>query len=387
MVNSKQVALIFQTRPEENVGILKGIAAYERLEADWNFFLDDQAMAVRDPEWLFRKNWHGIICRHSNPSVLEEAVRRGIPCVDLDDFDRVIPGVPKVRPDNRAVGHIGAEHLLDRGFKNLAFCGFNSEDWAVARREGFSEAVEAVGLSHALFETQYSHALTPQWDLDGQAQIVEWLGALPQPTPILCCNDLRALQVMSAAHEAEFRVPDDFAVLGANNETVRAEISHPTLSSVPLNTFEWGQIAARFLHALMEGKETEAEFFVAPLQVEVRRSTDALAIEDESVVRALKIIEAEACQQLRVDDLARRLSLSRSLLERRFRKFMRRTPQEEIRNVKIRRTKQLLLETDMTLASIADETGFEHTEYLSVMFKRLVGESPRDFRLRNRVPR
>ena len=42
--------------------------------------------------------------------------------------------------------------------------------------------------------------------------------------------------------------------------------------------------------------------------------------------------------------------------------------------------KQLLSETDLSLAEIAGHAGFEHVEYLSVAFKREVGQTPRDFR-------
>ena len=385
MHHSKRIALVMLTRLEENISILKGIAAYERIHADWEFFLDDQAMSVQDPNWLFRNQWDGIICRHLIPTVLLEAARRGIPCVDLEDIPRVIPGIPKVRPDNRAVGHAGAEHFIDRGFKNLAFCGFDSEDWATERRAGFAEAVSLVGLDCFIHETTYSNQLTPGWDLDEQALIRAWIQQIPKPAGIMACNDMRALQVISAIHDLEIRVPEEIAVLGANNESVRAELSHPPLSSVPLNTTEWGFNGARLLHALLEGREADPLIYIEPLQVAVRRSTDALAIEDASIVKALEIIAHEACSNIRVEDIAHRLNVSRSLLERRFRKYLRRTPQDEIRQTKIRRAKDYLIETDRTLADIAELTGFEHPEYLSVMFKRIVGENPRDFRQRNRV--
>lgn len=384
----KQVALILQTRLEENIGICKGIAAFEREQCDWNFFLDDQAMSVTNPAWLFRKKWDGVICRHRFSMILEECRRRGVPCVDLDDSNHRLSDVPKIRPDNRVVGHVGAEHFLDRGFTHFGYCGFSSEDWSNERREGFREALQAVKLPCQILETVYSHELTPDWDLAEQERIRQWLRKLPRPIAIMACNDLRALQVIAAIHDLGLRIPDEVAVLGANNETVRAEMSHPPLSSVPLNAFEWGRTAAKLLHQQMErtGEEVPRETFIEPASVVVRRSTDALAIEDPAIVKALRIIHQEGCGGLRVDDLARRVSVSRSLLERRFRKFLRRSPQEEIRNVKINRTRQLLLETDKTLAEIADLTGFEHPEYLSVMFKRLTGESPRDFRQRHRTP-
>ncbi len=370
---------------EENTGILKGIAAYERVHCDWNFFLDDQAVSVTDPSWLFRKQWDGVICRHPSTTIIEDCIRRGIPCVDLEDSVATSSEVPKIRPDNHAVGHVGAEHFLDRAFKHFGFCGFSSEDWAKERYHGFREALEAVNTECHALQTIYPKELTPEWDILEQEGIRSWVEALPKPVAIMACNDLRALQVISAVHEVGLEIPQEVAVLGANNETVRAEISHPPLSSVPLNTHSWGYTAAQSLHRQFEGEPFESEVFIEPLEVVVRRSTDALAIEDESILRAMQIIHDEACGSLRVEDLAKRVSVSRSLLERRFRKFLRRTPQEEIRNVKINRTKQLLIDTDKTLAEIADETGFEHPEYLSVMFKRLTGESPRAFRQRSRV--
>jgi LacI family transcriptional regulator len=43
-----------------------------------------------------------------------------LPLVDLNDTDP-FPGIPKIRPDNIAIGHLGAEHLLERGFRALGF--------------------------------------------------------------------------------------------------------------------------------------------------------------------------------------------------------------------------------------------------------------------------
>jgi LacI family transcriptional regulator len=380
----KHIALVLQTRLPENAGILKGIAHYERSNANWRFFLDDQAMAVANPSWLFRRKWDGVICRHRFSLLLEECKARGVPCVDLEDSEYVVRGVPKIRPDNRAVGHVGAEHLLERGFGSYGFCGFSSEMWSVERKAGFIEALSTMGRSCSVFDTAYSYELTPDWDVQERDAIRKWVESLPRPAGIMACNDMRALQVIDAVLEAGYAIPDEISVLGANNESIRAELSHPPLSSVPMNTFEWGQQGAKAMHMLLTGKTPQDLSFVEPMPVVVRRSTDTLAVDDPAVVQALMIIHQEACTGLRVDDLAKRVCISRSLLERRFRKYLRRSPQEEIRNAKIARTKHFLIETDKKLEEIADITGFEHPEYLSVMFKRLTGETPRDYRQRHR---
>jgi LacI family transcriptional regulator len=390
--NPLKVALVLHTYMEENIGILRGIAEYERIHANWRFFLDDRAISAEDPNWILKDKWDGVICRHEKIDLLEECVKRGIPCVDLGNLPPKVPGdprlrlpgVPKLQPDDRAIGHIGAEHLLKRGYTHFGFCGFSNDTWARERRMGFVEALELVNLKCDLFETKYPGLADPRWHAEEVQQIGRWLRNLAMiPHGIMACNDLRGHQVADAAMEFGIVIPDEIAIVGANNEAVRAELTHTPLSSVPVNVYDWGYRAAEALHKVMVGESVQEMTFIDPLPVARRRSTDAFAVEDSVLSKALSIIRKEACLAIRADDLARRVNVSRSLLEKKFRQYLRRTPSEEIRSVRIAAVKRMLLDTEKTLAEISEETGFEHPEYLSVMFKRMTGESPRDFRMRN----
>jgi LacI family transcriptional regulator len=68
------------------------------------------------------------------------------------------------------------------------------------------------------------------------------------------------------------------------------------------------------------------------------------------------------------------------LLERRFQKYLQRSPYEEILRLRIERVKELLITTNLQIAEIAKQAGFSGVEYLSAMFKKRVGLSPRAFR-------
>ena len=81
-----------------------------------------------------------------------------------------------------------------------------------------------------------------------------------------------------------------------------------------------------------------------------------------------------------VDRLLDRLIVSRTTLERQFRRHVGRSPHAEIRNVQLKRVKQLLGETELTLPRVAELAGFDHPEYMSVVFKREVGQTPGRFR-------
>jgi LacI family transcriptional regulator len=371
-----QVLLIFMTREEECSPMLKGIGHYERSHGPWNAFLDDEAKAQRDPRWLRSKPWRGVISRHTTPELIEQCAELGIPLVDMNDTP-AHPGVPKIRPDNSSLGHLGAEHFVERGYSQVGFCGFSNHEWARERRDGFAEAANLAGLRCDIFDVEYPGDLTPFWDEQQTAAIALWLRSLPKPVGVMACNDLRALQVMAAAEVAELLVPEELAILGANNDVIRCELAYPPLSSIATNPFQSGYRAAEMLDQMMHGeKPADLVTRIDPVGVVTRHSTDVLAIEDKNVAAALSFIREHACTGIAVEQVLRHAAASRSQLEKKFRRHLGRSPQAEIRRVQVARIRQLLIETDFPLKKIAELTGFEHVEYMCVLFKRLTGITP-----------
>ncbi|HMD60970.1 MAG TPA: helix-turn-helix domain-containing protein, partial [Opitutaceae bacterium] len=208
-----------------------------------------------------------------------------------------------------------------------------------------------------------------------------WMRHLPKPIAIMACNDMRARELISAAHASGILVPEEVAILGANNDAIRCDLADPALSSVAPNAFQSGFRAAALLRDMLSGiRPTVLDQRVEPIGVVTRHSTDVLAVEDRNVVAALSFIRDEACHGISVDQVLQHAHVSRSQLERKFRQHIGRSPQAEIRRVRLKRIRQLLLETDFPLKRIAELTGFEHMEYMCVLFKRLTGESPGTFR-------
>jgi LacI family transcriptional regulator len=375
-----QVLLVFLVRFEESASMLRGIAHYERSHGKWSAFLDDEARAEHEPHWIRSKKWDGVISRHTTPALVRSCAERGIPLVDLNDTP-VFPGVPKLRPDNVALGHLGAEHFLERGFVNFAFCGFGNLQWACERREGFVEALGLAGHKCENHEVEYPGETTPTWDAGQTNLLAAWLRRLPKPVGVMSCNDARAFQVMAAGQQCGLHIPEEVAVLGTNNDSIRCELSNPSLSSVAPNSFQSGYRAAEALEKMMNGgAPAEMDVRIEPLGVVTRPSTDVLAIHDRCVATALNFIRERACSSVTVDEVLKHSFASRSQLERKFRKHLGRSPQAEIRRVQVDKIRQLLVETDFPLKKIADLTGFEHVEYLSVVFKRLTGQTPGAYR-------
>jgi LacI family transcriptional regulator len=307
----------------------------------------------------------------------------GLPLVDLNDTP-VVPGVPKIRPDNTALGHLGAEHFLERGYRHFGFAGFADHGWSGERRDGFVEALGLAGHTCDVLDVEYPGDLTPFWDAKQTMALSGWLRRLQKPTAVMACNDLRALQAVTAAQNAELLVPEEVAVLGVNNDTIRCELADPALSSVAANAFQSGYRAAELLAQLIAGKTPEKlDQRIEPVGVVTRQSTDILAMSDKNVAAALSYIRAHACHGITVEHVLKQAFASRSQLEKKFRRYLGRSPQAEIRRVQVSKIRQLLFETDFPLKKIAELAGFEHVEYMCVVFKRLTGDSPGSYR--NRV--
>lgn len=133
----------------------------------------------------------------------------------------------------------------------------------------------------------------------------------------------------------------------------------------------------------MTGKATrQVVQRIVPREVVTRQSTDVWAVNDPVIADAVRFIYENACYGIRADDVLRAVPISRSLLERGFRRSLGRSPHVEIRQVQLRETARLLTQTDLPLKQIAMRCGIAYLEYLSYLFKKTFGEAPGAYRRR-----
>lgn len=196
------------------------------------------------------------------------------------------------------------------------------------------------------------------------------------------CYDFKAQEVLDACRQLKLAVPTEVAVLGVDDDHLICELSDPALSSVIPDTKRTGYEAASLLDRMMSGEvfTTEEPLITQPLGIQLRESTDTVAIEDEQIAKALQYIRRKASANIRVVDVLDNIDLSRRVFEHRFKKLVGRTPHQEIQRVRMNRVKELLRETDLTVPQIAERLGFEHSEYLGAAFKREIGVSPGEYK-------
>jgi LacI family transcriptional regulator len=94
----------------------------------------------------------------------------------------------------------------------------------------------------------------------------------------------------------------------------------------------------------------------------------------------MRFIREHACEGIAVADVLSQVPVSRSVLQRRFRRLLGRSIHGAIAGVRLQRARQLLVETDLSLAAIAERTGYAHVEYLCAAFRQAVGLPPGAYR-------
>jgi LacI family transcriptional regulator len=213
--------------------------------------------------------------------------------------------------------------------------------------------------------------------------MVEWLRSLPKPCGIFTCTDGWARPVARCARVAGLRVPEDIALVGADDDALECELMAPPLSSVIIPWQEVGRSAAQLVQQALSGEASPAQrLVISPLSVQVRRSTDVLAIEDELVAEAVRWIRTNIDRRLTVSLVARAVGSARQRLERRFRGVLDRTVKDEIQRARVEAARELLRTTSAGLAEVAKRSGFTTSALLNAAFRRELGMPPGVYRRR-----
>ncbi len=358
--------------------MLRGIANYAFHHGPWSFYWEPAGLEKARPK-LGVLEADGIIARDVDMPPKEMALIRGLPGVVIGHRHEEMPGKANVVTDSAAVAGMAAEHLIGCGFRHFGFCGYPDTSWSAARREVFAAKIRQAGFEVHLHEVRTDQIAQPEKQV--RESISRWLRSVPRPIGLMACNDDLGKEVVEACRLAGLRVPDDAAIIGADNDEVICGLSNPPLSSVAVNFERAGYEAADVLDRLMRGaRRVPARIVVRASHVVPRQSTEIIAVEDASLAKALRFIRDHARSGVTVEATARAAGLSRRVLEKRFRVYLNHSALEEIRRVRTDQIARMLVETELPVGQIADTLGFEDVQHVARYFRAGKGLSPLAYR-------
>lgn len=376
----QKVALLIDTSMSWGVRLIRGIHEFAQQEAHWLFQIEPYG---RHERLSMPVGWtgDGVIARVNHPELAKEISNGNVPAVNVSWYDYPGTNIARCTVSESETGVMAGQYFLTCGFTNFAYCGALDRPGYEDRLElGFRQSLEGHPHSFHRFEPAAPPTAKAPWD-QRLASLVDWLSGLPKPIAVLCWCAARGRQVTEACHYANIRVPDEVAVLGGEYDELMEDISNPPLSTVEQPAERVGFEAAQLLSRMMKGESSPTEpIFISPTRVNVRHSTDILAVDDTLVRHAVEYITKFATAGIRVGDVVNELLVSRRSLEQRFMQSIHRTPAEEIRRVRIEEAKRLLMDTNLKMAGIAEKCGFGHQDRFSRMFRRAVGHTPSEYR-------
>lgn len=100
----------------------------------------------------------------------------------------------------------------------------------------------------------------------------------------------------------------------------------------------------------------------------------------EKIKKPVEYIRANYSKAITVEELAEVANLSVSALERRFKKYLKKTPMQSIREIRLENSRRMLVETQMPISEIAYLSGFASHSYFSRHFRKMFGQLPADYR-------
>jgi LacI family transcriptional regulator len=372
----KRIVLLVETSREFGRQLIIGIARYATLHGPWSFYKEPIGLKSSIPHLT---NWKpdGIIIRDS--MITKELLKLKIPIILAIHTSSCPKILSVIKTDCRSIAKMASEHLIEKGFRNLAFCGYDSYDWSNERRKFFCHFNSEAGYRTHIYIPPKS-IKTNDWEKE-QRHVSEWIKRLPKPVGILACNDDRGQHILEVCKLIDLKVPEDVAVVGVDNDPMVCEIGDPPLTSIALNVNSAGYRAAELLDQLIKNKKMRGQqIMVSPSHIVQRQSSDILAVDDVEVAAAIRFIKENAKNKINVKDVIKATGISRRTLEQRFKKTIHRSICDEIRKVRVDWILKLLLETDLPVSQITSLFNFTDVEHISRYFKKEKGIGLRQFR-------
>jgi LacI family transcriptional regulator len=320
----------------------------------------------------------GVISNFNEQSWVDVVSASDTPAVNTSSRFAHVP-LPTVSNDDVAIGRMGAEYLLGRGFEHYGFLIAGDAGFSRQRLAGFRQVIE----QHA---GRTCHIPPDEVRLNpfGEGPLPGWLRDLPRPIAIMAATDTRGRQLINAARELDLRVPEDVAVLGVDNDEWLTALATP-MSSIVTDGRQIGYRAARRLNQLMQGQAPPEEpEHIPPVGVATRRSTDISVGEDPLVMQALRYMRDHCGQSIAVEDVLNEVNVSRTTLETRMKRAIGQTPREAITRAQVDKAKDILISAAAPMGEVAQMCGFRRANHFSTVFKRLTGITPVQYRQQRR---
>ena len=245
------------------------------------------------------KTWNPVGClvdRAMSTGKAPDAIFRSLPTVYLDQNPRKPSQAhPCLLHDSSATASLAIKELLALKCRSYAYLGMEKNvHWDKDRLDRFRADAKTAGISVVELHRE---------------NLAEEIRNLPKPCGILGANDYCAIEAHHAATTGGFRIPDDIAVAGIDNDEQICEMVSPGITSVEPDFKSAGYRLAQMLADEIERtrrgavrKRMPLTERYGPVGIVRRGSTNTDAERHPAVRRAVEYIRRHAFEEaIRLD--------------------------------------------------------------------------------------
>jgi ferredoxin len=212
---------------------------------------------------------------HSQKIVVELLMASGIPIIEMWDTGGAVIDTA-VGFDHAQVGFAQAQHLIEQGYRRIAFLGSvrDNDKRAQKRLSGVQAAAAEAGLPEIVRHTTQQNG-SPEL---GQRLAADLLKDHPEIDAIVCNSDVVAFGVLNEARRLGRRIPEDIGVI-AFGDNEAASCVAPSLTTIKPDREQIGRATADAIISRIDGAESETT--TVEWRLIVRESTRRPGAADE----------------------------------------------------------------------------------------------------------
>ena len=201
---------------------------------------------IANAKTLFNNRVDGLLVSLSydtdDLSHFDSFFKKNIPVIFFDRVEKHDSST-SILIDNRHAAFEATSHLIEQGCKRiLHITAMPKRNVYIDRLYGYKQALTHHGLP---FKEEY--VITNNLSFEAGAEAAEIIRKMELiPDGIFVANDNCAVGTLLPLKQAGFRIPEDIAVVGFNNDPV-SRVVEPNLTTINYPGYEMGEVAARHL--------------------------------------------------------------------------------------------------------------------------------------------
>ncbi len=352
-----------------NVDIHRGVAAYARKHG-WSLCSEPAHYSG----WL-PTGWEGDgIITNINEETLPFIKKHGLEAIHLGQPSENI-NFDTVSISSQSICEVAVDYLLERGYKRFAW--FTNKIVAKPIRLKIMQellAKEGLECVHLDFPTMKN------WQ-ENRKKLTDRIQEMNFPVALFCSDDDAAAEVITACLDHGLEVPEQVAVLGVHNNPLICDSLPVALSSVDVDFYKAGYMAAYLLDRRMKKlANRKRSVQIGASRVVSRQSTEVQAVDHPEVAKALRYIAKYYSKNITVKDIVLQTSMTEKGLSKAFQKAIGKTIGQQLRKYKLQQAEKLLVESSKSISEIAIASGFSDYHGLYEAFTKKNGITPLKFR-------